>query len=106
MLWSCEYVDETPKHQLQSILSVVWWKIWNGWLRADYELQIRDEVNNERPMLVQRLLKTVTPTLELCLASTQQPMDKALKSLQQWGIGNVTLVLVEFARCKKPMSWN
>src|SRR5713101_1708372 len=43
----CEYLDEAPEHQLEPILGVLWWKIRNRWLRADYEFQFRDEVNNE-----------------------------------------------------------
>src|SRR5271154_3461231 len=97
----CEYADEAPEHQLDPILSFLWWKVRNRWLRADYEFQFRDEVNNEQPIRVQCLLKIVAPTLELGLALTQQPADEAPKGLRQRGIRDVALVLVEFARCKK-----
>src|ERR1700722_5331200 len=101
MFRSCEDVDEAPEHKLKSILSVLWWKIRNGWLRADYELQFGDEVNNERPIRVQRLPKALAPTLELGLAPAQQPADQALKGLRQRRIGNVALVLIEFAGGEK-----
>src|SRR5712691_9063095 len=97
----CEYLDEAPEDQLKPILGVLWWKIRNRGLRANYELQFRNEVNNERPIRVQRLAKMVAPALELGLALTQQPADEALKGLRQRGVRNVALVLVEFARCKK-----
>ena len=81
-------------------MSVLGWKIRNRRLRADYEFQFRDEINNEQPIGVQCLLQTVAPTLELGLALTQQPADEVLKRLRQCGIRDVALVLVEFARCK------
>ncbi len=96
-----EYVDEASEHQPEPILGVLWWKIRNRWLRADDELQFRDELDNEQPIRVQRLPKMVAPTLKLGLASTQQPADETLKGLRQCGVRDVALVLVEFARCKQ-----
>jgi hypothetical protein len=100
MFRPCEYVDEAPEHELEPILSVLWWKVRNRWLRADYKLQFRDEVNKEQPVRVQSLLKTLAPMLELGLALTQQPAEEALKCLRQCCIRDVALVLVKFARCK------
>src|ERR1700692_4729976 len=91
MFRPCEYRDEAPEDQLESILSVLRWKIRHRWLRADYKFQFRDKVNNEQPVWAQRLLKMLAPTLELGLALTQQPPDAALERLRQGGIGGVAL---------------
>src|SRR5207302_4016654 len=63
----CEYLDEASEDQLEPILGVLWWKIRNRWLCTDYEFQFRYEVNNDRPIRVQRLLKMLAPTLEFGL---------------------------------------
>jgi hypothetical protein len=97
----CEYLDEAPEDQLEPILSVLWWKIQNWRLRADYEFQFGDEVNNEQPIRVQRSLKMLAPTLELGLALTQQPANEALKRLRQCGVRDVALVLIELAGREK-----
>src|ERR1700704_6186803 len=43
----------------------------------------------------------VAPNLELGLALSQYPADEVLKGLRQCGIGDLALVLIELARCKK-----
>src|SRR3977135_2233385 len=96
----CEHIDETPARRWEPILSVLWREVRNRWLRADDELQFRNEVDNERPIRVQCLPKTVAPTLELGLALAQQPADEALKGVSQRGLRDVAFVLVEFARRK------
>src|SRR4051794_31878665 len=98
---ACEYLGEASEYQQEAILSVLWWKVRNRWLRTDYEFQFRDEVNNEQPIRVQRLPKLVAPSREFGPALNQQPADEALKCLRQRRIRDVALVLVELARCKK-----
>src|ERR1700721_2991359 len=70
MFRPCECVDEAPEHQLEPIPSVLRWKIRNWWLRADYEFQFRDEVNDEQPIRTQSVLKMLAPNLQLGLAPT------------------------------------
>src|SRR3981189_132253 len=82
----CDHIDETPERRLEPILSVLWREIRNGWLRADDELQFRNEVDNERPIRVQCLPKPVAPTPELGLALAQQPAGEALAGFAQRGI--------------------
>src|ERR1700733_2112227 len=96
-----EHVDEATEHKLKPVPSVLWWKINNWRLCANYEFQFGDEVNNERPIRVQRLPKTLAPTLELGLAPSQQTEDCALRRFRQRRIGNVALVPIEFAGGEK-----
>src|SRR5262249_21448774 len=46
-------------------------------------------------------MKGIAPLAQLLFALTQKWADKALKGLREGGIRDITLVLVELARCKK-----
>ena len=48
VLGPCEYADESPEHQLETALRVLWRKLRNRCLFSDDELQVRDEVHNEQ----------------------------------------------------------
>src|SRR5262249_60548922 len=101
MLRSCEYSDESPKHQLEAALRVLWRKIGNRRLVSDDEPQLRDELYHEQSVQSQRLTKGVAPDAELCFALAQKRTNEAPKGLRQSRIGNVTLVLVELAGGKE-----
>jgi hypothetical protein len=105
MFRACEHVDEATEDELEPILRLLRRKMRNRRLRADYDLQFRDEIDNERSAGIQCLAKLLAPTLELDLAFTQQSADEASKGLRQGGVGDVALVLVEFARGKKAARW-
>ena len=47
MFRPCEYADESPKHQLEAALRLLWRKLRNGGLFSDDELQFGDEVDHE-----------------------------------------------------------
>jgi len=47
------------------------------------------------------LLKNAAPTAQLGVALAEKWPDQALKGLRQGRIGDVTLILVELARCEK-----
>src|SRR2546426_699322 len=52
MFRPCEYADESPEHQLETALRVLWWKIRDWWLFSDDELQFGDEVHNEQSVRI------------------------------------------------------
>ena len=64
---------------------------------ADNEVQLRDKIDHELPILIQRFQKSVSPAGQFGIASDEQGPRSALKGLRQSRIGNVALVLVELA---------
>ena len=97
MFWIREYSDEPPKYQVEAGFRVLRRKLGNRWLRADYELQLRDQVCNKQAVRIQRLSKLVTPFAQLDLALTKKLTNEALKGLRQRGVRYVAFVLVELA---------
>jgi hypothetical protein len=71
----------------KTVLSVLRWKSATGGCGSI--MSFGDEVDNERAVPAQRLLKLRAPALELGLALTQRPADDALKGLRQRGIREV-----------------
>src|SRR6201984_3308679 len=100
MLGSCEYADESAKHQLEATLRILWRESGNQWLLSDYKLQFRNEIDDKPPVRAHCLLNGIAPVSQLSFFLTQEGADKPLKRLNQSGIRNVTLVLVELARGK------
>jgi hypothetical protein len=96
-----EYVDEAPEKPAGTGSERLAVEYPDRRLRADYEFQFGDEIDNERPVRVRRLLKLRTLAPELGLALAQQPADEALKGLRQRGIRDVALVLIELAGGEK-----
>ena len=97
MLGTCEYIDKSPKNQLEATLCVLWSKIGDWRLLSDDELQFRNQVYNELSVWPQRLAKRIAPLAQLGFAPPQKHSNKGLESLRQGGVGNVALVLVELA---------
>ena len=96
-----EDADEPPKHQLEAALCLLRRKLWDRWLLSDDELQLGDKVDHEPTVRAQRLAKSIAPAGQLGVALAQKRADQALKGLRQRRIGNVALVLIEFAGGEK-----
>ncbi len=71
------------------------------WLVSDDELELRNEVDHERPIWAQRLHQSVAPTIQLGVALAEKAPDEALKRLGERGVGDVALVLIELPRRKQ-----
>ena len=61
MLRPREYADESPEHELESALRVLWRKLGDRRLFADDELQFGDEIHHEPSVRTQRLVKGIAP---------------------------------------------
>src|SRR6516162_2737308 len=101
MFRSGKDVDETPKNELETALRILRCKFWDRGLATEDQPQLRDKVDDELPVRVERLSKRVSPLPQLRVALAEKRPDQPLESLRQGRIRNVTLILVELARCKK-----
>src|SRR4051812_37514939 len=101
-----EHADKSAEHELEAALRGLWRKLGNWWLFAYDVLQFGDEIHYEQPVRVQRLNQRVPPSAQLRFWLAQQRTDKALKGLRKGGVGDVALVLVKLARCKKTAGRN
>src|SRR6516225_2074160 len=97
-----EDADEASENELESTLRLVRLELRDRWLFTEDELQFRDEIDHEPAIWPQRLQKIMAPVRQLGLALAEKRPHKALKSLHQRRVGNVTFVLIELSRCEKP----
>src|SRR6202030_3567767 len=56
---ACEHGDESPERHLETFLRLQRGEVSDRWLFADDELELRDEIDDERAVCTQRLLKAV-----------------------------------------------
>jgi hypothetical protein len=68
MLRTGEYADESPKDQLKAALRVLWRKSGYRWLLSYDELELRDDIHNERSVGTERLTKDLAPAPQLSFA--------------------------------------
>src|SRR5262245_26231075 len=97
MLRPCENADEPPKDQLKASLCFGRRKLGYWVLLADNVLQLRDEVDHQAPVRLQRFPKRLTPRSQVVFALAEQRTDENLERLGERRIWNVSLVLVELA---------
>src|ERR1700756_1883522 len=72
MLGSCEHADESPEHQLEATLRILWRKRGNQWLLSDYNLQFRNEIDDKLPVRAHCLLNGIAPVSQLSFSLTQE----------------------------------
>src|SRR5580700_920321 len=92
-----EYGNEAPENELETALRLLRLKLQDRRLVSDDELQFGDEVGHEPCIQLERLQKRAAPDRQFGVALAEKRSYKALKCLHQGRIGNVALVLVEFA---------
>src|SRR5690242_9969359 len=68
MFGAREHAKETPKHQLEPPLRLLWRKFGNWRLFSNDELYFRDEVDDELAVRPQHLAQGVTPVAQLGVA--------------------------------------
>ena len=71
-------------------------------LFANNEIKLGDQVHDELAVRAKRLQQNADATAPVRLTLAQNLPDQTLKGLRHRRIGDVALVLVEFARGKKP----
>ena len=72
MLGSCEYADESPEHQLEATLRILWRESGNQWLLSNNKLQFRNEIDNKLPVRAHCLLNGIAPVSQLSFSLTQE----------------------------------
>ena len=101
-----ECPDELSEHQLETVPRVLWRQIGNRRLFPDDELHLRDEIDHELAIRTQCFLKNVPPLAHLRFTLDEDLTDQSLEGLCQGRVGDVALVLVEFAGCEEPARRN
>ena len=101
MLRSGKDSEQAPDDQMEAALRVLWRQLRDQRLWADEQFELRDERCHQPPARAQSFSQARAPRREFGFALAQQRSHKALQRLRQARIGNVALVLVEFARCKQ-----
>ena len=64
---SREHSDESPEHHLEAFLHLLRREVRNRRLFSDDKLELRDEIDDQRAVRAQRLLKAVPPQPKLRL---------------------------------------
>src|SRR5216683_3756883 len=101
MLLLGKHGEEPTKDCMKAVLGLARSELWNRHLGADESLDIRDKIDDELAIAPQSLAELGPPQVELGFASAKDLTEKTLEGLCQDGVWNVTLELVELARCKQ-----
>jgi hypothetical protein len=102
MLRAREDGEQAVEHELEAPLRIRGRQLRHRRLRAEKELELRDQRHHERPVAAQCLAKRLAPARQLGVALAQQRADQALQGLRQCRVGNVALVLIELAGREQP----
>src|SRR6202451_3076946 len=92
-----EYGNDAPENEMETAFRLSRLKRRDRRLVSDDELQFGDEVGHEPCIQLERLQKRAAPDRQFGVVLAEKRPYKALKCLHQGRIGNVALVLVEFA---------
>src|SRR6516164_11298983 len=92
-----EHPDELPKHQLETPLCVLWWKLRYRRLLSDNVLHFGNKSRNQSCVRSQCLAQRIAPRRKVHFAFAEQRPDQVLEGLRQSRVGNVALVLIELA---------
>ncbi len=82
VLGARKYTDEAPEHQPEAGFGLLRLKFGDGRLLPGDELKFRDQVRDEQPVRVQRLLQGLAPPIQFGFALAQKRLNKLLKSLR------------------------
>src|ERR1700675_4320931 len=75
MFWPGECSEETPEHQLETVLRILRRHVRNGRLFANDEFQLWDEIDDELAIRTQCFLKNVPPMAHLRFAFDEDLTD-------------------------------
>src|SRR5580704_10388263 len=106
MLRSGEYGEEATKHDLEAPLRILWREVGRGQLLTDNQSKFRNQVHHQLAIRAKSLQQKLPPVPQLSFALDEQPADQSLEGLCECRVRDTALVLVEFARRKKPARWN
>ncbi|HUB14632.1 MAG TPA: hypothetical protein VMB34_21965 [Acetobacteraceae bacterium] len=97
MLRPGEYAEAALEHHLEAVLRVLRWQLRHRRLAPDDQLELGDQGDHQVAARAHGLLQGISPTPDLDVALTENLADQGLQGLRQGGVGDVALVLVEFA---------
>src|SRR5579864_6852645 len=106
MFWPGECSEETPEHQLETVLRILRRQVRNGRLFANDEFQLWAEVNDQLAICAQSLLNSAPPLFHFGVALDEDLTDQRLKGLCQGSVWDFPPVLVELARREQPANRN
>src|SRR3954447_9197556 len=97
MFGSGKYADEPLEHALETALRLLRWKLRQRPLFTDDELHFRDQVDDQLTIWAERRHEVVAPPAQLRVALAEKWGNEILERLRERRIGDIALVLVEFA---------
>src|SRR5262249_15768733 len=92
---------EPPDYELETLLRLLWRQLGHRRLLADDERELRDQVDHQSPVRLQRLEERVAPAGQVRLALAEERLDQLVKGLSDRGVRDVAPVLVELSRGKQ-----
>src|SRR5580693_6729162 len=101
-----EGAEKTPEYYLEAAPRFRWWQVCHGWLFADHEFELGDQVDHQLAVRTQRVQNGLPPMINFGFAFDQDLTHQHLECLCQRCVWYVALVLVELARGKKPAWWD
>src|ERR1700758_134777 len=106
MFWLGECSEETPEHQLETVLRILRRHVRNGRLFANDEFQLRDEVNDQLATGTHGVHQDGPPLFHFRFALDEDLTYQSLEGLCQGSVRDVPPVLVELACREQPASRN
>jgi hypothetical protein len=76
-----KHPNKAPENHLEAVLRILRRQVRDGRLCSDNELQLGDKIDDQLAVRTQRLLESVPPPAERCLALAQKRADEALEGL-------------------------
>src|SRR5246127_5469537 len=101
-----ECSEETPEHQLETVLRILRRHVGNGRLFANDEFQLRDEVNDQLATGTHGVHQDGPPLFHFRFALDEDLTYQSLEGLCQGSVRDVPPVLVELACREQPASRN
>ncbi len=97
-----EHADEAEQNPVESVLRLGWRQGRRRRLRTDNDLDLGDHVGDHAAIGPQRLLERLGPALQRVLGLAEQLVDQSSERLDDRGVRDVALKLVELARDEVP----
>src|SRR5512132_763503 len=98
MLGASKHTNQPAKSVLHARVRGRWRDVRDRRLLADHELQLGNQVDNQRAVWIQRLTQLLPPLIKLGVGLREKLANQALNGLSQGSVRNIALQLIEFAR--------
>src|SRR5262249_16197094 len=98
MLTPCKDTQKALDRAVETVACVLRGKAHHLGLRSNDELELRDEIHHELSIGTEGVRQGLAPQRDLRIALAEHVLHQLVERLGKRRIGNVSLVLVEFAR--------